>query len=146
MPLAGTFILAVDDQTATIVATWPTKTLDGKARLWDVKTGNQIGPPLAHSGGIWRASFPADGSKILHNGGGFLTLSECPPAPVHSVIGIRWSVFSPAGLHSPDVLENQVACMGNLRGIMNSVKGHMPERDVLDGPLREVGQDDGSPI
>ena len=111
-----------------------------------MKTGKQIGPPLVHSGGIWRASFSADGSKILLEGEGSLTLLKCPPAPVRSVIGIRWSVINPTGFHNPDVLKNQVACMGNLRGIVNSMKGHVLERDVLDGPLREVGQDDGSPI
>ncbi len=42
-----------------------TSSQDKTARIWDVETGNQLGPPLRHSGNVNCAAFSPDGSRIV---------------------------------------------------------------------------------
>jgi WD40 repeat protein len=40
----------------------------GKARLWDVESGNRVGPELTHAGKVEDAAFSPDGRTILTSG------------------------------------------------------------------------------
>ena len=42
---------------------------DGTARLWDVATGQQKGPPLKHNGRVWTVAFSPDGRTALTGSG-----------------------------------------------------------------------------
>ena len=42
-----------------------TASLDQTARVWDARTGVQIGAPLRHEGVVWSARFSADGKQII---------------------------------------------------------------------------------
>ena len=42
-----------------------TGSYDGTARLWDVATGQQKGPPLKHDYPVWTVAFSPDGRTVL---------------------------------------------------------------------------------
>ena len=46
----------------------------GEARLWDARTGKQLGAPLAHSGSVASVQWSRDGNRILAVGNGRATI------------------------------------------------------------------------
>ena len=41
---------------------------DGTARIWDVESGKEIGPPLTHDGPVQAATFSPDGTFVVTAG------------------------------------------------------------------------------
>jgi WD40 repeat protein/tRNA A-37 threonylcarbamoyl transferase component Bud32 len=53
-----------------------TASLDGKARLWDLRTGRAIGDPLAHDSAVMALAFSPDGRVAATAGGAMLAAGE----------------------------------------------------------------------
>jgi hypothetical protein len=59
-----------------------TGSLDKTARLWDVATGQPIGPPMPHSGPLRLVAFSTDGHSLVVNDHGTVRLWDAPtPLP-----------------------------------------------------------------
>ena len=58
--VSGTIAVSAPDGAMLLIGC-----LDGKAQVWDARTGNKIGPSLFHSDGVVAAAFSPDATKVL---------------------------------------------------------------------------------
>src|SRR5262249_35640482 len=87
--------------TAGIVAAEPSRT--GEARIWDLSTGQPIGPPLKQSAPIWSAAFSPDSRVVMTGSEGgvtqfWLAATGLPLGPHQYILGnVSAVAFSPDG-------------------------------------------------
>ena len=80
-----------------------TASSDWTARVWDVKTGQAVTPPLQHAGGVLHSAFSSDGQNVVTASEGNTArvwnadTGEPRTRPLSHIGAVPYAVFSPDG-------------------------------------------------